>query len=319
MLTGRGARPQTNLHTYESRARAGPERCSTTAPRPCPTRSRSSPPSRAPCWPAAPTSIPRPAPPTLAGRILDITGLAELAGIARGPAAACASAPAPPGATSRDAALPPAFDALSAGRGRGRLGQIQNAGTVAGNLCNASPAADGVPPLLVLDAEVELASPPAAGACRSRIHPRQPPHRPAPRRDPHRHPRAGAAIARPLGLPEARRPPLSGDLDRHGRGAPGDRRTAASRGARSRSAPAARSRPACRRSRPRSSARRPTPASPTGSTHAAVAAALSADRRRPRRRRLSRRGGGRAAAPRPSPVAGGAAREPARARSSASS
>ena len=35
---------------------------------------------------------------------------------------------------------------------------IQNAGTVAGNLCNASPAADGVPPLLALDAEVELAS-----------------------------------------------------------------------------------------------------------------------------------------------------------------
>jgi CO/xanthine dehydrogenase FAD-binding subunit len=29
---------------------------------------------------------------------------------------------------------------------------------VAGNLCNASPAADGVPPLLALDASVELAS-----------------------------------------------------------------------------------------------------------------------------------------------------------------
>ncbi|MHB2266491.1 FAD binding domain-containing protein [Aliihoeflea sp. PC F10.4] len=36
--------------------------------------------------------------------------------------------------------------------------QIQNAGTVAGNLCNASPAADGVPPLLAVDAEVELSS-----------------------------------------------------------------------------------------------------------------------------------------------------------------
>jgi CO/xanthine dehydrogenase FAD-binding subunit len=54
--------------------------------------------------------------------------------------------------------LPPCFDALKgAAREVGSV-QIQNRGTVAGNLCNASPAADGVPPLLALDAEVELAS-----------------------------------------------------------------------------------------------------------------------------------------------------------------
>jgi CO/xanthine dehydrogenase FAD-binding subunit len=36
--------------------------------------------------------------------------------------------------------------------------QIQNAGTIAGNICNASPAADGVPALMTLDAKVELRS-----------------------------------------------------------------------------------------------------------------------------------------------------------------
>ncbi len=54
--------------------------------------------------------------------------------------------------------LPPAYDALKqAAREVGSL-QIQNAATLAGNICNASPAADGVPALLALDAEVELAS-----------------------------------------------------------------------------------------------------------------------------------------------------------------
>ena len=55
------------------------------------------------------------------------------------------------------AGLPPLFDGLKrAAREIGGV-QIQNAGTVGGNLCNASPAADGVPPLLALDARVEIA------------------------------------------------------------------------------------------------------------------------------------------------------------------
>jgi CO/xanthine dehydrogenase FAD-binding subunit len=54
--------------------------------------------------------------------------------------------------------LPPLFDGLKQAAREVGGRQIQNAGTIAGNLCNASPAADGVPPLLALDAEVEIAS-----------------------------------------------------------------------------------------------------------------------------------------------------------------
>jgi CO/xanthine dehydrogenase FAD-binding subunit len=54
--------------------------------------------------------------------------------------------------------LPPLFDGLKlAAREVGGV-QIQNTGTLCGNLCNASPAADGTPNLLALDASVELSS-----------------------------------------------------------------------------------------------------------------------------------------------------------------
>jgi CO/xanthine dehydrogenase FAD-binding subunit len=54
--------------------------------------------------------------------------------------------------------LPLAFDALKQAACEVGSLQIQNVASIAGNLCNASPAADGVPGLLVLDAEVELRS-----------------------------------------------------------------------------------------------------------------------------------------------------------------
>jgi CO/xanthine dehydrogenase FAD-binding subunit len=54
--------------------------------------------------------------------------------------------------------LPCCFDALKAAAREVGSVQIQNRGTVAGNLCNASPAADSVPPLLTLDAQIELIS-----------------------------------------------------------------------------------------------------------------------------------------------------------------
>lgn len=89
--------------------------------------------------------------------VLDITGLSSLRTIGQGEGVWRI----PALATWSDviaAKLPPLFDGLKlAAREVGGV-QIQNAGTVCGNLCNASPAADGIPNLLALDARVELAS-----------------------------------------------------------------------------------------------------------------------------------------------------------------
>lgn len=57
-----------------------------------------------------------------------------------------------------ETALPPLFDGLKAAALTIGGAQIQARATIAGNICNASPAADGVPNLLALDAAVELSS-----------------------------------------------------------------------------------------------------------------------------------------------------------------
>jgi len=91
----------------------------------------------------------------LADDVLDITGLGELRSIEEAPDHFRIGALVTWSDLLR-AELPPAFDCLKlAGREVGGL-QVQNAGTLCGNVCNASPAADGVPPLLALEAEVEL-------------------------------------------------------------------------------------------------------------------------------------------------------------------
>jgi xanthine dehydrogenase small subunit len=56
------------------------------------------------------------------------------------------------------AALPPLFDGLKAAAKEIGGQQIQNRATLAGNLCTASPAGDGIPNLIALDAEIEIAS-----------------------------------------------------------------------------------------------------------------------------------------------------------------
>lgn len=89
--------------------------------------------------------------------LVDISRLEGLGDIDVGPDQVRIGARATWSAVLR-APLPPAFEALKAAAREIGAVQVQNAGTIGGNLCNASPVADGVPPLLVLDAAVELAS-----------------------------------------------------------------------------------------------------------------------------------------------------------------
>lgn len=92
----------------------------------------------------------------LAGDVLDLSALSSLRGITRGDGlriGACTT-----WSDLAEADLPPALAGLQAAARQVGGRQVQNAGTIGGNLCNASPAADGVPPLLTLDAEVELGS-----------------------------------------------------------------------------------------------------------------------------------------------------------------
>ena len=100
-----------------------------------------------------PQHVGRPMP----GRVVDIGGLTDLRGIVETPGGFRL------GALTRwadvaAAALPGAFDGLRAAAREIGAVQVQHAGTIGGNLCNASPAADGVPALLTLDASVELTS-----------------------------------------------------------------------------------------------------------------------------------------------------------------
>jgi CO/xanthine dehydrogenase FAD-binding subunit len=93
----------------------------------------------------------------LTGTIIDISQLSELGGIQFSPDVIRIGARTT-WTEVASASLPPGFEGLrAAAREIGGV-QIQNQGTVGGNICNASPAADGVAALMALDAEVTLAS-----------------------------------------------------------------------------------------------------------------------------------------------------------------
>jgi CO/xanthine dehydrogenase FAD-binding subunit len=89
--------------------------------------------------------------------VLDVTRILELKPIRKEPGGWRIGA----AATWTDllnAELPAVFDGLKiAGRQVGSV-QIQNTATVVGNICNASPAADGLPPLLAMNALAELSA-----------------------------------------------------------------------------------------------------------------------------------------------------------------
>ena len=89
--------------------------------------------------------------------MLDISRLAELRGIAdAGTHWRIGALTTWSGLIAAD--LPPIFDGLKLAAKEVGGAQIQNRGTIAGNLCTASPAGDGLPNLLALDADIELAS-----------------------------------------------------------------------------------------------------------------------------------------------------------------
>jgi CO/xanthine dehydrogenase FAD-binding subunit len=92
----------------------------------------------------------------LSGPVLDLSGLSQMQGISREDGLRIGAATS--WTAIAEASLPPALQGLQQAARQIGGRQIQAAGTIGGNLCNASPAADGVPPLLVLDAEVELIS-----------------------------------------------------------------------------------------------------------------------------------------------------------------
>ena len=92
------------------------------------------------------------------GRLLDLTEVSELRGIERLDDAYRFGAAVTWTEFLSARHLPRCFDGLrAAAREVGSI-QIQNSATIAGNICNASPAADGVPPLLALGASVEVTS-----------------------------------------------------------------------------------------------------------------------------------------------------------------
>lgn len=97
---------------------------------------------------------------TLRHGLLNIRRVPELAGIARDGDAMRIGALVTMSELMNDPLVRAHFPILVDACDHFASDQLRNAATVGGNVCNASPAGDTLPPLLVLDAEAELASMP---------------------------------------------------------------------------------------------------------------------------------------------------------------
>lgn len=100
------------------------------------------------------SDVPSGAPP----RVVDISSVRELDGIEVKPDGLHIGAATRLADIERSALLTGAWRVLADGAARVGSPQIRNLATLGGNVCNASPAADTIPPLLVLDAAAEILS-----------------------------------------------------------------------------------------------------------------------------------------------------------------
>jgi CO/xanthine dehydrogenase FAD-binding subunit len=92
------------------------------------------------------------------GHLVDVTGIGELKELSRQGDRIHIGAAVNHGRISRDAEVQQCAGSLSLACGWVGSPQIRNMGTIGGNLVNASPAADSIPPLLIHDATVTLES-----------------------------------------------------------------------------------------------------------------------------------------------------------------
>lgn len=105
----------------------------------------------------------------LARGLLNIRRVPELAGIARDGDALRIGALVTVAELRRDPLVRERFGILADACEHFASDQLRNAATIGGNVCNASPAGDTLVPLLVLDAEAELASKPDGGVRTRRV------------------------------------------------------------------------------------------------------------------------------------------------------